>query len=370
MIHLHRTPNASRRSQAPSLRGRVAALLIAGLGLLGAVSCGSSPATGSGTTPTLRLGYFPNLTHAVGLVAVANGSVEKALGSAATLKVTSFSAGPQLVEALLAGELDIAYVGPSPAVNGYVKSRGEALRVIAGASSGGALFVARPDAKLATPADLAGKRIATPQRGGTQDVALRFMTRGAGLKTSDEGGTVTIVPMQPADILTAFQRGDIDGAWMAEPWPTRLVREAGAAVWFDEREKWPEGRFATTHVIVSTPFLEAHPELVKAFLRAHVEATQFVTTRGDEARAIANREIGRITTQALPAAVLEAAFGHIDFTYDPIASSVDQMADHAFQLGFLGSTKPDLRGYYALDPLNEVLRERGLPAVGSGGGTK
>lgn len=335
---------------------------------VGVAACGGR-SQAEGSRPTLRLGYFPNLTHAVGLVAVANGSVAKALAPAADVKVTAFSAGPQLIEALLAGEVDIAYVGPSPAVNGYVKSRGVALRVIAGASSGGALFVVRPTAGIGAPADLAGKRIATPQRGGTQDVALRFMVRGAGLQTSDEGGNVRIVPMAPADILTAFRRGDIDGAFMAEPWVTRLVQEAGAAVWFDERTRWPEGRFATTHVVVATPFLERHRDLVKAFLRAHVDATAFVSGNPVEARTIANQEIARITTAAIHEPVLASAFGHIDFTYDPLVATVGVMANHAFQLGFLGATPPDLGGYYALDPLNEVLRERGLPAVDATGGT-
>lgn len=329
-------------------------------------ACGSPRPAADGTV-TVRLAYLPNLTHAVGLVAVANGSVRKALAPH-SVTVTPFSAGPALIEALLAGELDIAYVGPSPAVNGFVKSRGAALRVIAGASSGGALFVARPEARIAAAADLAGKRIATPQRGGTQDVALRFLAREHGLKTSDQGGPVTIITMQPADILTAFQRGQIDGAWMAEPWPTRLVQEAGATVWFDERTKWPEGRFATTHVIVAATFLDQHPDLVRAFLRAHVDTTRFVTGRAEEARTFANAEIARITTAALPPAVLERAWQHIDFTYDPVPASVDVMADHAFQLGFLGTDTPDLRRLYALGPLADVLRERGLPALPGEGG--
>jgi NitT/TauT family transport system substrate-binding protein len=366
LLRLHPTPSAAPRTRRLA---RLAGAVALGALALGAAGCGGG-SQAEGAKPTLRLGYFPNLTHAVGLVGVANGSVAKALAPTADLEVTAFSAGPQLIEALLAGEVDIAYVGPSPAVNGYVKSRGVALRVIAGASSGGALFVVRPSAGISGPADLAGKRIATPQRGGTQDVALRFMVRGAGLQTSDEGGNVQIVPMAPADILTAFQRGDIDGAFMAEPWVTRLVQEAGAAVWFDERTRWPEGRFATTHVVVATPFLERHRDLVKAFLRAHVDATAFVSSSPVAARTMANQEIARITTAAIPEPVLVSAFGHIDFTYDPLAATVAVMADHAFQLGFLGTTPPDLRGYYALDPLNEVLRERGLPAVGEAGGTQ
>jgi len=340
--------------------------LLLGFSLLAIAACRSSSTPDPAGPVTVTVAYLPNLTNAVGLVGVANGGFRKALEPHA-LDVKSFSAGPQLIEALLAGEVDIAYVGPSPALNGFVKSRGAALRVIAGASSGGALFMVRPEAGIRTPADLDGKRIATPQRGGTQDIALRFLVREAGLKTSDEGGTVSVLPMAPADILTVFQRGQIDGAWTAEPWCTRLLQEAGATVWFDERTRWPDGRFATTHVIVATPFLARHPEIVRAFLRGHVEAAQLVTGRPAEAGAIANREIARITTAALPPRVLEAALPHVDFTWDPLAVSAGVMADRAHQLGFLGEAPLDLSHLYALGPLNDVLREKGLPPVAAGG---
>jgi NitT/TauT family transport system substrate-binding protein len=227
--------------------------------------------------------------------------------------------------------------------------------------------VVRPDAGIRTPSDLGGKRIATPQRGGTQDIALRFLVRDAGLQTSDEGGTVAVVPIQPADILTVFRRGQVDGAWVAEPWGTRLIQEAGATLLFDERARWPEGRFATTHVIVSTSFLQQQPDIVRAFLRAHVEATQLAAARPAEAGRLANMEIARITTAALPPRVLEAALPHVDFTWDPLTVSAAVMADRAHQLGFLGEAPLDLRQLYALGPLNDVLREKGLPPVSAGG---
>lgn len=355
-------PGWPRRLRA-ALRPLAAAALVAA-----AVGCGGAAAPDASGPVEVRLAYMPNLTHAIGLVAVAEGTVERALAPH-TVTVKAFSAGPAIVEALLAGEIDIAYLGPSPAVNGFVKSRGTALRNIAGASSGGAQFVIRSDASADSPADLAGKRIATPQRGGTQDVALRYLARSSGLRTSDEGGTVTVVPMAPADILAAFRTGQIDGAWMAEPWTTRLVQEAGARVWFDERDRWPGGRFATTHVVVSTVFLERHPELVTSFLRAHVEAARFVAERPTEARDIANAEIRRITSAAIPQAVLEAAFANIDFTTDPLRESVEEMARYAFELGFLGDTAPDLSTYFATGPLEAVLREQGQPAPQPAGGT-
>ncbi len=356
----------STRDDALRLRGAAVVRLLVGLCVLTSAACASPATTDADGRVTVRVAYFPNLTHAVGFVAVATGRAQEALAPH-TVQLTSFSNGPLLIEALLAGEIDLGYVGPSPALNGYVKSRGEALRVIAGASSGGALFVVRPEAAIASPADLAGKRIATPQRGGTQDIALRFFAKHAGLQTSDEGGSVTVVSMQNSDILAVFQRGQLDGAWVPEPWGTRMVQQAGATVWFDERSRWPDERFATTHLVVATRFLEEHPALVKAFLGAHVDATLFVQSNPADTKTIANREIARITTAELPADLIDTAIQRIDFTWDPLTASVDVMADHAFQLGFLGGTRPDLRGLFALGALNEVLREKGLPSVADGG---
>ncbi len=172
------------------------------------VACGSpSQSSGGGSSTTVHLGYFPNVTHAVALVGVARGTFQSALGSSAKLVTTNFNAGPALIEALFASEIDIGYVGPNPAINGYVKSHGEALRIIAGAASGGALFVVRPEANIKTAADLAGKKIATPQPGGTQDVSLRYYLQQHGLKSADKGGNVQIVPTDSANILTLFKQG-------------------------------------------------------------------------------------------------------------------------------------------------------------------
>ncbi|NTU80537.1 MAG: ABC transporter substrate-binding protein [Chloroflexales bacterium] len=324
----------------------------------------TAPTTAAEVAPaTLRLAYFPNLTHAPALVGTAKGTFQEALGPNVTLDLKTFNAGPALIEALFAGEIDIGYIGPNPAINGYVKSNGEALRIIAGATSGGAAFVVRPEANIKGPADLAGKKLATPQLGNTQDVALRYVVKEAGLKTADEGGDVTILPTQNPDILTLFQKGEIDGAWVPEPWATRLVQEAGGAILIDERELWPDGQFVTTHVIVSKQFLDERPDLVEAFLRGHVAAVEYVNTNPEEALTLVNQEIERITTKPLPQAVLEQASKTLAFTYDPLASSLFTSADHAFELGFLGDSKPDLSAIYALDPLNKVLAEQGLEPI-------
>jgi NitT/TauT family transport system substrate-binding protein len=320
-------------------------------------------ATGNDAATTVRLAYFPNFTHAVGLVGVAQGTFQKALGENVKLDVKSFNAGPALIEALLAGEVDLGYVGPNPAINGYVKSRGEALRVIVGASSGGAFFVVRPEANIKTAKDLDGKKLATPQKGGTQDVALRHYLKANGLKSNDEGGTVSILPTQNPDILTLFRKGELDGAWVPEPWGTRLLQEANGQLFIDERDQWPDGKFITTVVVVSGKFLKAHPDLVKKFLAAHVDVVKFIQDKPNDAKVIVNKEIERITTKPLPEKVIDAAFKNVDFTFDPLAKTLFVSADYAFDLGFLGDSKPDLSGLYDMTLLNEVLKEKGLPAV-------
>ena len=359
------TSNGSRRSINRHRRAFAGGLAFSIL--LAACAPGSAPASAPATAPadatTVRLAYFPNFTHAVGLVGVAQGSFQKSFGDAVKIDVKSFNAGPALIEALLAGEVDIGYVGPSPAINGFVKSKGTALKIIAGASSGGALFVVRPEANIKTVADLEGKKIATPQKGGTQDVALRHYLQANNLKSNDEGGTVNILPTQNPDILTLFKKGELDGAWVPEPWGTRLLQEANGQVFIDERKEWPDGKFVTTLVVVSSKFQKEHPDLVKKFLAAHVDAVKFVQDKPDEAKGIANKEIERITTKGLPDQVIDAAFKNVDFTYDPLAGTLYKGADYAFELGFLGDTKPDLAGIYDLGPLNEVLKEKGLPAV-------
>jgi NitT/TauT family transport system substrate-binding protein len=314
-------------------------------------------------TTTLRLGYFPNITHAQPQVALARGTFAEALGPNVKLETKTFNAGPAVIEALFAGEIDASYIGPNPAINGYVRSEGKELRIIAGATSGGALLIVRDGAGVEEPADFANKKVATPQLGNTQDVALRAWLEENGLEAREQGGNVQVLPTANADQLTLFQQGDIDAAWAPEPWATRLVQEAGGRVFLDEKDLWPEGRFVTTHLIVRTSFLEDHPDVVEALLRAHVDATQWINENPDEAKRLVNHSIAEITSRPLPDAVIDAAWENIDVTYDPVASSLFASAADAFDLGFLGDDEPDLTGIYALDLLNKVLAAKSLPPV-------
>jgi sulfonate transport system substrate-binding protein len=333
--------------------------------VLALAACGSQSTTNTTSTgqTIVHLGYFPNLTHAVAIVGYERGTFQQVLGSQVKLVATTFNAGPAEIEALNAGSIDIAYVGPSPAINGYVKSKGADLRIIAGASSGGVLFVVRPGVNITTVKDLANKKIADPQQGGTQDVSLRYYLQQNNLAPADKGGNVQIVPTDNATILTLFKAGRIDGAWVPEPWATRLVVEGKGKIFLDERTLWPDGKFVTTNVVVRKAFMDQHPDIVNKFLQAHVDTVQLILSNPDSAKTIVNSEIKRITGKALLAAELDAAWNNLDITYDPLASSLYLSADRAFSLGFLGTSKPTLTGIYNLGLLNQVLTSKGLATV-------
>ncbi len=308
----------------------------------------------------MRLGYFPNITHATALVGVGKGIFADKLGPNVMLKTSTFNAGPAAIEALFADAIDASYLGPNPAINAWSKSKGRALEIISGATSGGALLIVKP--AINSAADLKGKKIASPQLGGTQDIALRSWLKTNGLSSDTTGGgDVSIVPQDNSLTLDAFKSGAIDGAWVPEPWATRLIQEGGGKVLVDEKTLWPGGKFVTTHLIVATKFLDAHPDVVKGLLEGQVAANDFVNKNPEEAQQIANAQIKAITGKALSDAVIKAAWQNLTFTNDPIASSLQANADSAISAGLLA--KVDLTGIYDLGPLNDVLKAAGEPAV-------
>src|SRR3974390_486305 len=274
---------------------------------------------GSAQNPVvIRVGAFPNITHPQAMVGKANGWFEKAMGPNVKIDWKSFNAGPSAIEALYAGAIDMTYVGPNPTISGYVRSNGEALRVIAGACSGGAALVVPNDSGIKTPQDFHGKKVASPQMGNTQDVALRAWLKNNGLKTKDKGGDVEVIPLANPDQLTLFAKKELDAAWAPEPWATRLIQEGNGSLFLDERTLWPGGQFVTTNLIVSTKFLKEHPDLVKNWLRGHVELTEWINGNVPQAKQLLNQQIQKDTGKALPSAVLDAAFGRLQVTYDPL----------------------------------------------------
>ncbi|GHO84826.1 ABC transporter substrate-binding protein [Dictyobacter formicarum] len=339
-------------------------LLSLALAACGGDSNASGSTNGGSSSPvTVHLGYFPNITHAVALVGVARGTFATALGNNTLDASKTFNAGPALMEALSAGDIDIGYVGPNPAINTYVKSHGDALRIIAGASSGGASFIVRPGANIKTANDLKGKKLATPQKGGTQDIALRHYLQIHNLKSTDDGGDIQILPTDNANILNEFKQGQIDGAWVPEPWASRLVNEAQGTIFVDERSTWPNNKFITTLVVVRKDFLDQHPDIVQKFLQAHVETVQYINNNLPAAEKIANEQLKKLTGKALSNSAVDGSFKRLDITYDPLASTLFKSADNAYALGFLGTTKPDLSGIFSLDQLNSVLSSKGLQKV-------
>ncbi len=335
---------------------RLVALLAVALGLVG---CGDS---WQGSATALRIGYMPNLTHAPAIVGVEGGFFEAALPAGVRLSTMTFNAGPNVIEALNAGSIDAAFVGANPTINGFVRSQGRALRVVAGTASGGAALVVRSG--IETPEDLRGGRLATPQLGNTQDVAARHWLAEQGLETTRTGGgDVQILPQSNATALQSFRAGDVDGAWVPEPWASRFVLEGGAHVLVDESELWPDGRFVVTNLVVRTGYLEAHPQNVAALLDGLLDTLAHIDAEPGSARRTVDESIATLTRTSLEAEVLERAWQNVEMTYDPLVATMRTAAENAHDLGLLDSA--DLDGLWELDLLDAALEARGLDPVGA-----
>jgi NitT/TauT family transport system substrate-binding protein len=347
------------------LRTLAATSLVALLTLTAAACGGSSDAkstdsSGPEAPTTIHLGYFPNLTHATAIVGVENGIFASKLGDD-TLETSLFSAGPAAVEALFSGALDATYIGPNPTITAYAKSNGEAVRVISGATSGGAALVVTSDINSA--ADLKGTKVASPQLSGTQDVALRWWLKDNGLKTDPQGGgDVSIVPQDNSATLDAFKSGSISGAWVPEPWATRLVQEGGGKILVDERSLWPGGEFVTTQLVVRTEFLNKHPEAVRRLIEGQVAANEFVNANPEQSQKIVNDAITKYTGKGIDPGVVSAAWKNMTFTNDPYSATLLESADHAVGVGLLNPVK-NLKGLYNLLILNSVLDAQGLKPI-------
>ncbi|YCH16369.1 ABC transporter substrate-binding protein [Arthrobacter sp. D1-29] len=364
-------------SAVPKRKRAIEAALAIGLVLLiaaGAVvaSTVSRNAAAASPPPTpaaeLKLGYFGNLTHAPALVGLKQGFLARNLGST-KLSTETFNAGPAAIEALNAGAIDAAYIGPNPAINSFVKSKGESVSIIAGAAAGGAQLVVRPEINSAS--DLKGKTLASPQLGGTQDVALRAWLGSQGYKTNVDGsGDVLINPTENAQTLKLFQDGKLDGAWLPEPWASRLVLQAGAKVLVDEKDLWDgsasgkPGEFPTTILIVNKTFAAEHPDTVKALLKGHAESVAWLNDApAAEKSAVINAALQESAGAALPADVIERSLGNIVFTVDPLAGTYPRLLKDGVEAGT--TKQADIKGLFDLKALNEVTGES-IPAAGLG----
>ncbi|TRV79693.1 aliphatic sulfonate ABC transporter substrate-binding protein [Streptomyces sp. 130] len=313
---------------------------------------------------TVRIGYFPNLTHATALVGDQEGLFQKELGGT-QLKTATFNAGPSEIEALNAGSIDIGFIGPSPSINGYTKSGGKNLRIIGGSASGGVKLVVNPE-KIKTLDDVKGKKIATPQLGNTQDVAFLNWVSEKGWKVDAQSGKGDVSVVRTDNKVTpdAYRSGSIDGAWVPEPTASKLVAE-GAKELLDESTLWPDHEFVITNIIVSQKFLKEHPDVVEAVLRGSVTTNAWINANPDKAKDSANAALKKLTGKELPAEVIDPAWKSLRITDDPLAATLDAQARHAVKAGLL--EQPDLKGIYDLKPLNKILKAAGKPEADDAG---
>ncbi|WP_405868116.1 aliphatic sulfonate ABC transporter substrate-binding protein [Streptomyces sp. NBC_00005] len=325
------------------------------------VAAGSSKIDG---LDSVKIGYFGNLTHGTALVARQQGLFQKELG-ATKANYQIFNAGPSEIEALNSKSLDIGWIGPSPAINGYTKANGTNLRIIGGSASGGVKLVVNPK-KIKSLKDVKGKKIATPQLGNTQDVAFLNWIADQGWKVdADTGkGDVSVIRTDNKITPDAYESGAIDGAWVPEPTASKLVAEGGKVL-LDESTLWPDKKFVITNIVVRQAFLKEHPKAVEAVLKAAVKANKWINANPDKAKASANKQLEADSGKALPANVLDPAWKSIQFTDDPLAATLNTEAAHAVKAGLL--EKPNLKGIYDLTLLNKVLKAEGASTVDDAG---
>jgi NitT/TauT family transport system substrate-binding protein len=342
----------------------LAGLAVAGLALAAAGCSSSDASSGSGGRGVvLRLGFLENITHAPALVGIKEGFFTRDLGGGVTLKLVPFSTGTQEATALLAGQLDAAYVGPNPAIKAWQESSGRLIRVISGAASGGAELVVRRG--ITSAAQLRGQKLATPSLGNTQDVALRYWLKGQGLTTTPTGGgDVPVTPVSPnSAAVLDFESGQIAGGWEPAPYDAEMVA-AGGHVLVDEASLWPGGQFVTTQLVATQKFIKADPAVITGLLKAQIQANSFIAAHKAAAETAANAELASLTGKGLSSSIVAAAFSQVTFTNNPIASSLITDASHAVAVGLLSPVK-NLTAIYDLGPLNKLLSAAGQPQVSS-----
>ena len=294
----------------------------------------------------IRVAFFPNVGHVVPIVGLETGIFADGLGNQILIEPKIFDSGPQVIEAMFANSVDIAYVGPGPAINGFLKSEKHDVKILAGAASGGASFVVNPDSTINSVDDLSGKRIAAPQIGNTQDVSLRHHLSQNGLKPAEKGGSVIVLNIQNPDIYTLFVKGEIDGAWVPEPWATRLVQELGGKRLFFEEELWPDKQFASALLIGRTTYIEKNPKIIQSWIDSNDKTVTWINANPKETELIFNQFMKKTLGKSLPENILSESLANIKITSDPIEESISIFAERANSLGYLGRHGYDLDGIF------------------------
>jgi len=288
----------------------------------------------------IRVGHFPNITHAQGVIAHAlsrqgKGWFEQRLGPDTKIEWFVYNAGPSAMEAIFAKSIDLTYVGSGPALNAYTRSNGQEIRLIAGAANGGSGLVVQSDQNLNAPSDFRGKKIATPQLGNTQDISCRAWLIEGGLKITQLGGDAQVLPTQNPDQLGLFRGKRIDAVWTVEPWLSRLEQEASGKVIVEEKE------VATTILVSSVKFLNEQRDLAKKFAQAHAELTDWIIKNPEEAQRLIKAELLEETKSDMTPQVITAAWKRIVFTSETPRAAVEKFMQNSVRAGFI-KTAPDL----------------------------
>ena len=300
----------------------------------------------------IRVAFFPSISHAVPIVGLENGIFENGIGEQIQIETKLFDSGPQVIESIFARSIDVAYVGPGPTINGFLKSHGKDIRILAGAASGGASFIIQPDSGLESIENFDGKRIASPQISNSQDVSLRYYLASNDLKPIEKGGTVFVLNISNPDIYTLFAKGDIDGAWIPEPWATMLVQELDGVRLFNEEKLWPNEQFASVLLIARTDYLENNPEIIQNWLKSHEETVSWINSNPDKSKLIFEKFLKKYMGKSLPTKIIDESFSNLTITSDPIKNSVLTFAERADVLGYLGRTGYNLDGIFYETDLN------------------
>lgn len=294
----------------------------------------------------IRVAYFPNVGHAVPIVGIENGIFSEGIGDQFEIKTKLFDSGPQVIESLFAKSVDIAYVGPGPAINGFLKSDQTDIIILSGAASGGASLVVHPNSEINSIQDFSGKRIASPQIGNSQDISLRHALIENGLKSADKGGSVVVLNVSNPDIYTLFTKGDIDAAWVPEPWASILVLELGGKRLFYEEDLWPEKKFASVLLIGRSDFIENNPELIDDWIGSNLKTVNWINQNPDETKVIFNNFMKKTLGDSLPDEVISESLDNLEITSDPIEESIYTFAERADSLGYLGRHGYNLDGIF------------------------
>lgn len=305
----------------------------------------------------IRIAFFPNIGHAIPIVGIEKGFFENKIGDEIKIETKVFDSGPQVIESLFANSIDIAYVGPIPAINGYLKSQNHNIKILAGAASGGASFIIHPNSDINVAADLKGKKIAAPQIGNTQDVSLRTYMSENGLKSAEKGGSVIVYNIPNPDIYTLFVKGEIDAAWVAEPWATILETELKGKRLFYEEELWPNNEFTSVLLIANTDFVKKNPALVINFLNSHHQTVMWINENPVETRIVFNNFIKSHLGKSMPDDVMDTALSNLVITADPLPNSVYSFAEKADALGYLGRNGYELSDIFYHFDTNSLERD-------------